>query len=102
MAGLVFNIKNIEADNRTNPSFNAFSLKNLKILSQNLNSLNVSTRGHSVNKVDKYKSKLCHILKTSNELIFVQDVRLGSNQNLNDLKNDIACTKYGNYTSFFI
>ena len=54
-----------------------------------------------MNKIDKYKSKLCHILKTSNEILFLQDIRLGSNQNLKDIENDIACTKFGNYTPYF-
>ena len=101
MNELEFNVKNYANDNRTNPNFNIYSLKNIRFLSQNLNSFNLSTRNHSFNKLDKYKAKLCHILKSSNDIIMLQDCRVGSNKNLNDILNDIVCTKYGNYTPFF-
>ena len=101
MVALEFNINILEPDNRHNPSFNIFSLKKLKFLSQNLNSFNVSTKNHSVSKLDKYNAKLCHILKSSNDIILLQDTRLGCNKNLLELTNDILCTKYGNYTPFF-
>ena len=97
--GLEFNITTSSLDNRTNPSFDISSLRNLKIISQNVNSLNFSTLDHNIPIVDKCNSKINYILKFRSDIALIQDTRL--NNQYKKFSDKINCSSYGNYTAFF-
>ena len=53
--------------------------KNLRFLSQNVNSLNISTVFKTSNTLNKFSQKLEAILTTKADIIFLQDIRLKNN-----------------------
>ena len=73
------------------------SIRSLRILSQNTNSLSLSD--FNLNKSNsKFHTKIVSLLKMGCEIVCLQDVRLGSN--LKILENFLNLTKYGSYLSF--
>ena len=73
------------------------SIKSLKILSQNTNSLSLSD--FNLNKSNsKFHTKIVSLLKMGCEIVCLQDVRLGSN--LKILENFLYLTKYGSYLAY--
>jgi exonuclease III len=104
MIGVTFTTEVVSIDNRTNPCLNLNVLKNLKICSQNTNSLNFS----SLNNI-RQNNYICRIkvnsqIKSGADLIFLQDIRVGTDLNnggnLKTFKNLFLCNKRTNYKSF--
>ena len=72
-------------------------LKGLKIISQNCNSLCLSSHNF-IPKIDKLRLKLNAILKQKGDIIFLQDCRL--NGKFQTLKKELYLNKFGS-TIFF-
>ena len=72
-------------------------LKNLNFRSQNLNSLNVTTKDNFNFKTDKFNYKINFILKQNADFFLLQDIRLG-NSDKNVLKKIFSCNNFGNYS----
>ena len=98
MGSLIFEEYNINPDDRINPSFDLNALRNVKFQTQNVNSLNLSTLDHNIPNVDKFGSKINHILKQSSDVILLQDVRIGTKAS--SLKKVIQFSKYGSFDVF--
>ena len=73
-------------------------LKNISILTQNFNSLNLSTYDSNHFNVNKFTSKLAQTLKHKSDIFLIQDLRLKGKYNI--LNKELSCTKYGNYEAF--
>ena len=98
MGSLIFEEHNINQDDRINPSFDFNALRNVKFQSQNVNSLNLGSHDHNIPIVDKFGSKINHILKQSSDVILLQDVRVGKKES--SLKKVIQFSKYGSFDVF--
>ena len=70
---------------------------NLKIISQNMNSLNISDLGAN-RGADKLHTKLVAILKGRADIYMLQDIRLGDN--VTEFKNQLILTAFGSYTVY--
>ena len=95
MGDLNFVVSNIELDDRTNPSFEPNCLGNLTLISQNLNSFNLSSIHHNTQSCDKFTAKLNHIMKFKPSIIFLQDLRLKSCYSI--VKQQFNCRIEGNF-----
>ena len=71
------------------------NLCGLTFMTQNLNSLNVSTANKNNAKVSHFKQKISAILSKKCDIIFLQDVRAASK--LITIEKIITCTMFGNY-----
>ena len=104
MIGVTFITEVVSIDNRTNPCLNLNVLKNLKICSQNTNSLNFSSLNNIRQNKDICRSKVNSLIKSGGEIIFLQDIRVGTELNnggnLKTFKNLFQCNKRMNYKSF--
>ena len=69
-----------------------------KIVSQNMNSLNLSTYKDSENSL--FKKKISSLLLNKAEIYFLQDIRLGGKNGENILKNHVKFHHLGNYNSY--
>ena len=55
----------------------ANKLHNLSVLTQNCNSLNISTIDNPDNSLNRFKQKMFSLLETKSDIIFLQDIRAG-------------------------
>ena len=74
-------------------------LTGIRFLSQNVNSLNLSTRFQLSNNLNRFDQKLEAILDKKVEIILLQDVRLGPEGD-NILRKRLEFNKYGSYDTF--
>ena len=74
-------------------------LNGIRFLSQNVNSLNLSTRFQLSNNLNRFDQKLESILDKKAEIILLQDVRLGP-EGENILKKRLEFHKYGSYHTY--
>ena len=79
------------------PLSNSLKDFNFKIVSQNMNSMNLSELGSSRNG-DRLHTKLVAILKGRADIYALQDLRLGDN--VDDFKNQLILTAFGSYTAY--
>lgn len=68
-------------------------------MSQNLNSLNISTHNRQNAKISHFKQKMSAILSKKCDFIFLQDVRAASK--ISTIQKIITCTSAGNYKLLF-
>ena len=103
MVGVSFITEVVSIDNRTNPCLNLNVLKNLKICSQNTNSLNFSTLNNIRQNEDVCRTKVNSLIKSGADLVFLQDIRVGTESNnggnLKTFMNLFRCSKRTNYKS---
>ena len=71
----------------------------IDILSQNVNTLNTSTNNSNNAKSNHFTQKINAILKSSCDLIFLQDIRASCR--IAVIGKIIACTKNGNYKMYY-
>ena len=74
-------------------------LNGIRFLSQNVNSLNLSTRFQLRNNLNRFYQKLESILDKKAEIILLQDVRLGP-EGENILKKRLEFHRYGSYHTY--
>ena len=74
-------------------------LNGIRFLSQNVNSLNLSTRFQLNNNLNRFDQKLEAILDKKVEIILLQDVRLGPEGD-NILRKRLVFNKYGSYDTY--
>ena len=74
-------------------------LSGIRFLSQNVNSLNLSTRFQLDNNLNRFDQKLESILDKKVEIILLQDVRLGP-EGGNILRKRLEFNKYGSYDTY--
>ena len=74
-------------------------LNGIRFLSQNVNSLNLSTRFQLSNNLNRFDQKLESILDKKVEIILLQDVRLGPEGD-NILRKRLEFHKYGSYNTY--
>ena len=74
-------------------------LNGIRFLSQNVNSLNLSTRFQLSNNLNRFDQKLEAILDKKVEIILLQDVRLGPEGD-NILRKRLEFHKYGSYDTY--
>ena len=53
-------------------------LNGIRVISQNVNSLNLSTRSQLVNNLNRFDQKLESILSKNADIILLQDTRMGT------------------------
>ena len=53
-------------------------LNGIRVISQNVNSLNLSTRSQLINILNRFDQKLESILSKNADIILLQDTRMGS------------------------
>ena len=83
---------NLNANTESNSLNN---LCGLTFMTQNLNSLNVSTHNRNNAKSSHFKQKILAILSKKCDIILLQDVRASSK--LSTIEKIITCTMFGNY-----
>ena len=98
MEGVRFSKISINNDDRQNPSFSDSSLHNLTFISQNVNSLNLSTHDQSYLTCNKFLAKINDILQNKPNIVLLQDLRLNSKSDL--LEKELKCNQFGNYACF--
>ena len=74
-------------------------LNGIRFLSQNVNSLNLSTRFQLNNNLNRFDQKLESILDKKVEIILLQDVRLGP-EGGNIFRKRLEFNKYGSYDTY--
>ena len=74
-------------------------LNGIHVISQNDNSLNLSTRLHLSNNLNRFDQKLESILSKNADIILLQDTRLGTDGH-NILKKRLEFSRYGSYSLF--
>ena len=75
------------------------NLCGLSLLTQNLNSLNVSTHNRQNAKVSHFKQKINAILSKNADIILIQDVRAANK--IQTIEKITTCTSNGNYNLIF-
>lgn len=71
-------------------------ISSLKIISINMNSMNISTTKNS-NRLTKLDQKLNFILRDNPDIILMQDLRLCDKKNESIVNKKTLCHRYGNY-----
>jgi exonuclease III len=71
-------------------------ISSLKIISINMNSMNISTPKNS-NRLTKLDQKLNFILRDNPDIILMQDLRLCDKKNESIVNKKTLCHRYGNY-----
>ena len=74
-------------------------LNGIRVISQNVNSLNMSTRSQLINSLNRFDQKLESILSKNADIILLQDTRMGSDGH-NILRKRLEFSKYGAYSLF--
>ena len=74
-------------------------LNGICVISQNVNSLNLSTRSQLVNNLNRFDQKLESILSKNADIILLQDTRMGTDGH-NILKKRLKFSRYGSYSLF--
>ena len=74
-------------------------LNGIHVISQNVNSLNISTRFQLVNNLNQFDQKLESILSKNADIILLQDTRLGT-EGSNILKKRLEFHRYGSFTTY--
>ena len=74
-------------------------LNGIHVISQNVNSLNISTRFQLVNNLNRFDQKLESILSKNADIILLQDTRLGT-EGSNILKKRLEFHRYGSFTTY--
>ena len=74
-------------------------LSGIRFLTQNVNSLNLSTRFQLSNNLNRFDQKLESILEKKSEIILLQDIRLGKDGE-KILKKRLEFSKYGSYHTY--
>ena len=74
-------------------------LSGIRFLSQNVNSLNLSTRFQLSNNLNRFDQKLESILDKKAEIILLQDIRLGTDGE-KILKKRLEFSKFGSYHTY--
>ena len=74
-------------------------LNGICVISQNINSLNLSTRAQLINNLHRFDQKLESILSKNADIILLQDTRLGTDGH-NILKKRLEFSRYGFFTLF--
>ncbi len=77
--------------------YNLYCFENIRFLSQNCNSLNLSVN-HLNRDKGKCNIKISSILKNEAKIICLQDTRVSKYEN--KLKNIISLNKFGSYSLF--
>ena len=96
MTSLVINVETL-INNNDQYSRDISVLKNLNIRSQNLNSLNITTKDQYNPTTDKFNAKINFLLKQNADFFLLQDLRL-SNYNKDILKRHLSCSNLGSYS----
>ena len=74
-------------------------LNGIRVISQNVNSLNLSTRLQLIDNLNRFNQKIESILSKNADIILLQDTRLGSDGH-NILKKRLEFSKYGSFSLF--
>ena len=74
-------------------------LSGIRFLSQNVNSLNLSTRFQLSNNLNRFDQKFESILDKKAEIILLQDIRLGKDGE-KILKKRLEFSKFGSYHTY--
>ena len=74
-------------------------LNGIRVISQNVNSLNLSTRLQLVDNLNRFDQKIESILSKNADIILLQDTRLGPDGH-NILKKRLEFSKYGSFSLF--
>ena len=74
-------------------------LNGIRVISQNVNSLNLSTRLQLIDNLNRFNQKIESILSKNADIILLQDTRLGSDGH-NILKKRLEFSKYGLFSLF--
>ena len=74
-------------------------LNGIHVISQNVNSLNLSTRLQLIDNLNRFNQKIESILSKNADIILLQDTRLGSDGH-NILKKRLEFSKYGSFSLF--
>ena len=76
------------------------NLNGIRFFSQNVNSMNISTRFQLSNNLNRFDQKIESILEKKAEIFLLQDVRLGS-EGENILKKRLEFHRHGSYHAYF-
>ena len=74
-------------------------LNGIRVISQNVNSLNMSTRSQLINCLNRFDQKFESILSKNADIILLQDTRMGSDGH-NILRKRLEFSRYGAYSLF--
>ena len=70
-------------------------LQGLQIVSQNVNSLNLSTKNFTGSRLNRCNQKILALLHTKADFLLLQDVRVSNNSNY--VTKMFSCSQFGNY-----
>ena len=74
-------------------------LNGIRVISQNVNSLNLSTRLQLINNLNRFDQKLESVYSKNADIILLQDTRMGTDGH-NILKIRLEFSRYGFYSLF--
>ena len=93
---LTFTTVNLKT--KTVPTMGWQALKNVSIMSQNTNSLSLSSADNNNFLLDKFSSKLMAILKNKPDICLLQDIRIGKEDEF--VKKKLSLNMHGSYSIF--